>query len=253
MKVKKQLQKLLKILMIIIGILLVLAIVLTQIVIPKYASNYYKSKFKIDENNADITIKKIKGQNGYNSYYFDGPGEDTALIFYPGALVETTSYGELMEKLSASGIDCFLIDAPYYMAILEPKAAKYILEDYKEKYTSWYVGGHSMGGVIASKYASYHYEDLDGLILLASYSIDDLSDTGLEVLSIYGSNDKVLDIESYNENKVNLGTDITEYIIEGGNHAGFADYGEQSGDGQLEINDQIEITYEQIYSFINNN
>ena len=64
---------------------------------------------------------------------------------------------------------------------------------------------------------------------------------------------KVLDIESYNENKVNLGTDITEYIIEGGNHAGFADYGEQSGDGQLEINDQIEITYEQIYSFINNN
>ena len=249
----KTMKKILKRLLIVVLILAALIVLVTKIIIPIYASNYYISKFDLKEYSTDIEISIIESDDGYKAYFFDGYGEDTALIFYPGALVQTESYGELMAELASSGIDCYLIDAPYYMAILEPKAAKHILEDYQDNYENWYVGGHSMGGVIASKYASYHSDDLDGLILLASYSIDDLTETDLSVLSIYGSNDQVLDIEAYEENKVNLGSDLEEYVIEGGNHAGFAEYGEQTGDGKLEIDNQIEITSEKIAKFIESN
>jgi len=232
-------------------ILILIVIFAIKIAIPLYASEYYKSKFCIKDITNSVTISKLDKQDGYSAYFFDGQGEDCALIFYPGALVETESYGKIMAKLAEAGVDCFLIDAPYYMAILEPKAAKYIIEDYKDQYDKLYVSGHSMGGVIASKYASYHYNELSGLILLASYSIDDLSNSELDILSIYGSNDEVLNAEAYEKNKSNLGDNLIEHVIEGGNHAGFGEYGEQKGDGDLEIDNQIELTSELIINFIN--
>ncbi|MBO4365994.1 MAG: hypothetical protein J5804_06870, partial [Eggerthellaceae bacterium] len=35
---------------------------------------------------------------------------------------------------------------------------------------------------------------------------------------------------------------LEELIIQGGNHAGFADYGPQSGDGQASISNEEQIT-----------
>ena len=43
------------------------------------------------------------------------------------------------------------------------------------------------------------------------------------------------------ENKSNLGLDYIEYIIDGGNHAYFGNYGEQKGDGKATINNQQQI------------
>ena len=74
-------------------------------------------------------------------------------------------------------------------------------------------------------------DEYEGLILLGSYSTADLSDTDLDVLSIYGSEDKVLNREKYEENKSNLPDDFSEVVIEGGCHAYFGMYGAQDGDG----------------------
>ena len=68
----------------------------------------------------------------------------------------------------------------------------------------WYIGGHSLGGSMAATYLSDHVAEFEGLILLGSYSTVDLSNSKLDVLSIYGSEDKVLNHNSYNENKSNL-------------------------------------------------
>lgn len=35
--------------------------------------------------------------------YVDGPGEDTAMVFYPGAKVEYTAYLPLMYRLAEQG------------------------------------------------------------------------------------------------------------------------------------------------------
>lgn len=88
---------------------------------------------------------------------------------------------------------------------------------------------------MAANYALKNSEKIEGLILLASYSTDDISSKGIKVMSIYGSKDEVLNKESYEKNKKNLPADFKEIILDGGNHAGFGCYGPQKGDGEAAI------------------
>lgn len=97
---------------------------------------------------------------------------------------------------------------------------------------------------MAASYLKENTDAFDGLILLGSYSTADLSQTNLEVLSVYGSEDKVLNAEKYKENLPNLPTNLTENIIDGGCHSYFGTYGAQDGDGTPTISneEQIKIT-----------
>lgn len=99
----------------------------------------------------------------------------------------------------------------------------------------WYIGGHSLGGYAAASYAQNHAEDLEGLILLGAYSGADLSDSGLEVISVYGELDGVMNRSKYEKSRSNLPEDTLEWILPGGNHAGFGSYGPQKGDGESKV------------------
>ena len=63
--------------------------------------------------------------------------------------------------------------------------------------------GHSLGGVIGSQYVSKHSDKMKGLILLGSYPNRNLSKTSIKLLSIYGSEDKVLNMGDYHSAKEN--------------------------------------------------
>ena len=104
---------------------------------------------------------------------------------------------------------------------------------------------------MAASYLGDHMEEYAGLILLGSYSTENISDTDLEVLSIYGSEDQVLNRDKYEVNKKNLPQATEEVIIDGGCHAYFGMYGEQDGDGKAAISneEQIAITSWQIAEF----
>jgi hypothetical protein len=117
---------------------------------------------------------------------------------------------------------------------------------------NWYIGGHSLGGSMAASYISNNAEDYEGIILLGSYSTADISSIDLDILSIYGSEDGVLNREKYNECRINLPADFTEFVIKGGNHAGFGMYGKQDGDGKANITneEQIAITAKAIAEFV---
>ena len=80
---------------------------------------------------------------------------------------------------------------------------------------------------MAANYAAAHSEDYDGLILLAAYSTKDLTQTPLRVLSVYGSEDGVMNRETYGKNWANLPSNTTEIILDGGCHAQFGSYGPQ--------------------------
>lgn len=187
---------------------------------------------------SDATAKKaLESGNGVaveeidHGYYFDGPGEGCALIFYPGAKVEESSYAPLLRMLAENGVDCFLVGMPLNMAIFGTDRADELTENYS--YGKWFIAGHSLGGTAASNYAYKNKNKIDGVILLASYSTKDISD--MRVLSVYGSNDLCLEKDAYEKNKTNLPSDLTEVVIEGGNHAYFGNYGEQKGDGKADI------------------
>ena len=174
---------------------------------------------------------------GTDGTVLDGSGPDDAgLIFYPGGKVEYTAYAPLMEAFAERGVLCILVEMPGNQAVLDVNAADGYQEEFPE-IEHWYVGGHSLGGSMAASYAAKHAGDLDGLLLLAAYSTADLNGTGLDVLSVYGSEDGVLNMSKYDEYRQNLPEDTTtEMVIEGGNHAGFGDYGAQEGDGEAAVN-----------------
>jgi len=156
------------------------------------------------------------------------------LIFYPGGLVDHAAYAPLMRELCARGVLCLLLEMPLDLAVLDADAAEGLPDDYPDV-SRWLIGGHSLGGAMAADYAAKHPEAFEGLVLLGAYSLADLSGTALRVLSIYGSEDGVLNREKYLSCMANYPADFCEIVIEGGNHAQFGSYGMQRGDGAARI------------------
>ena len=105
---------------------------------------------------------------------------------------------------------------------------------------------------MAASYLSGCADSYEGLLLLGSYSTEDFSNTDLSVLSIYGSEDMVLNREKYEECRKNLPADYQELVIEGGCHAYFGMYGPQKDDGTPSITneEQIQITADAVTEMI---
>lgn len=184
---------------------------------------------------ANIAIEQ-KG----NTLAFIPEGAESGLIFYPGGKVEYTAYAPLMHALTDNGVLGVLVRMPLNLAVLHMNAANGIPEQYPQ-IMRWYICGHSLGGSMAASHAAKNASAYDGLVLLASYSIADLSTSGLPVISIYGSEDGVLNMEKYAEYRHNLPAALEEHIIEGGCHAEFGSYGPQDGDGVPTITGEAQI------------
>lgn len=228
----------------------VIAAAAAAIVFTVYVSDYYHSEVTVVYGEKD-GIQITEGKN-YIEFLPKERETETAFVFYPGAKVEYTSYAPLMERLAREGVACYLMQMPCNLAVLDMNGAEDIREAYD--YDNWYVGGHSLGGAMAAAYVSKNTSQYEGLVLLGAYSAKDLSESGLKVLSLYGSEDGVLNREKYEENKENLPAAFSEVEISGGNHAYYGDYGEQSGDGQAQITPekQQEATAEAILAWIEN-
>ena len=215
-----------------------------------YVSDYYHADETALEAMAYQTGSVQTEQDGDVIWFV--PEDPTAgLIFYPGGKVENTAYAPLMRACAENGILCALVRMPGNLAVLDTNAADGLQQEHPEV-TTWYIAGHSLGGAMAANYAAAHSEDFDGLILLAAYSTKDLSQTTLRVLSVYGSEDGVMNRESYEKNRANLPEDNIEVVLDGGCHAQFGNYGPQDDDGIPTISgeEQIRQTAEAIATFV---
>ncbi len=181
-----------------------------------YVSDYYRAE--------DVALEVLAQDNGISqrdnlTILSPTAPTDTAIIFYPGAKVEAEAYLPLLDQIRQTGVTCILVHMPFNMAIFDANAAEEVIAQFPE-FQHWYVAGHSMGGAMASKFASDHPDQVDGLILMGAYIYGGYPDE--KALTIYGSlNQSVEDHIDYTENIVE---------IEGGNHAQFGNYGPQKGD-----------------------
>ena len=157
------------------------------------------------------------------------------IVLYPGGQIEYTSYAALAKELCDEGYLVVISKMTMNMALLSPKNGEVYLNMYKDLTDNWYIGGHSIGGVASAQYAAKSPEKVDGVILLASYSSNDISKLGLPVLTIYGTKDLVLDEVRRGKYEKNLPIDAVVVKIEGGNHSGFGNHGQQDGDGLSDI------------------
>lgn len=222
---------------IVLGSVLLAAAVLTGAFLW-YASDYYRAD--------DVALEVMAQDTGItvqDNLTILSPSypTDTAIVFYPGAKVEAEAYLPLLDRIRRTGVTCILVHMPFHMAIFDSDAAQDVMPLFPE-IKRWYIAGHSMGGGMASKFASDHPEEVDGLILLGAYIYGDYPEEN--TLTVYGSlNQSVEDHIDYTENIVE---------IEGGNHAQFGNYGLQKGDppGRITAEEQQEQTVTAIEAFL---
>ncbi len=215
-----------------------------------YVNDYYRAD--LGAISAFSSVKEVKRETLDDETIIFKPEKVKAgFIFYPGGKVEYTAYIPLMEELAKKDIMCVLLKMPFNLAVLDVNGAEGLKEMFPET-ENWYLGGHSLGGSMAASYLSENVSEYDGLVLLGSYSTADLSKENVSVLSVFGSEDKVMNKEKYDENKINLPNNFSEEIIDGGCHAYFGMYGEQEGDGTPTVTneEQIQKTAEIINDFI---
>ena len=216
-----------------------------------YLSDYYLADMEaISAFEVESPVSRQVLEDGTIVYAKEGAA--VGLIFYPGGKVEYTAYEPLMKACAARGMLCVLVEMPFNLAVFDVNAAEGVREMLPQV-QEWYLGGHSLGGSMAAVYLEENVEDYEGLVLLGSYSTVDYSDTDLKVLSIYGSEDNVLNREKYEEYRANLPENFTEVVVEGGCHAYFGMYGAQEGDGIPVISpeEQISQTVDAIWEMVN--
>lgn len=185
-----------------------------------------------------ISDDKIKVSNDkFISFTPQNIKVNKGFIFYPGGGVSPEAYAPICRDIAQQGYEVIIAKMPLNLAVLSPNKADKIIQDY-DNIDTWVIGGHSLGGVMASKYASTH-DNIKGVAFYASYpSGDELKDSNLDVISVYGDKDGVVNQENLIESKDNL-PENTEFIeIDGGNHSQFGDYGLQDGDNKATVDEK---------------
>jgi len=160
----------------------------------------------------------------------------TGFIFYPGGNVDWRAYAPAAGEIARAGFLVAIAPMPLNLAVFDANAADAIIAAFPNV-GHWAVGGHSLGGVMAARYARKHEGKVAGLILWASYpaKADDLSKSALRVASISGSLDGLSTPAKIAASRALLPPSTAWTVIEGGNHAQFGWYGPQKGDNAAAI------------------
>lgn len=216
----------------------------------------------LPENTADIDGVDIREER---SHYVLSPAEGsptkkTAMVFYPGGLVDPAAYIPALAQLVKSDQRIVVVlKATGNLAIMNPNLAAKVVDEENDLADNWLIAGHSLGGVVAAMATERNPDLFVALIMQAAYSSVDLSQWPNPMMIITGSEDEVFesnDIDANQENMLPLNfleslDDLTEtgtigqtivWEIEGGNHGQFGAYGFQEGDGEAQISGQEQHT-----------
>lgn len=170
------------------------------------------------------------------------PGDSdptVGLIFYPGGKAEPAAYAPLLRNLAAQGYLVVMTPMPLNLALLAPERAERIPPRFPEIRT-WVIAGHSLGGVMAARYAERHRDNIAGLVLWASYPAEssDLSHTSMPVLSVFGTADTLTTPAKIAATR-HLLPPATRFVgIEGGDHWNFGNFAPGRETAQISRDEQ---------------
>jgi hypothetical protein len=166
-----------------------------------------------------------------------GAAPTTGFIFYPGGHVDARAYAPPARTLAEQGNLVVITPMPLTLAIISPNRADAVIAAHPE-IQRWYIGGHSLGGATAAIYASGNPGKVDGVIFWAAFPPESNSLAGqpdLQVTSIYGTLDGLATVADIDASRAFVPSRAVFVPIEGGNHAQFGYYGDQSGDNVATI------------------
>ncbi|MBW0254648.1 alpha/beta hydrolase [Cellulomonas sp. PS-H5] len=154
----------------------------------------------------------------------------TGLVYSPGARVDVRATAAVLRPLAEAGYLVVALKEPLGIALTSPGQSASAMAAF-DGVERWAVGGHSLGGVAASSFAAAHDDEVDGLLLHASYPLGDMVDADLVVASVSGSEDGLTTPADVDASRADLPAATTFTQVDGAVHAFFADYGPQPGDG----------------------
>jgi hypothetical protein len=196
-----------------------------------------------------VTVPGATYSNEYGWHTFRAPsptpGRQVGLVFLPGAKVDPVAYAPMCRDLVLAGNGtvntCVVVYAPLnfaFFALGKPGE----VANANPNIQSWIVGGHSLGGAMASQVlASTHPANRalwQGLQTLAAYSTTDMNSAtfttapAAQVVAFQGTLDGVQTNSDFQAKVGNFPPAPASEIvyIEGGNHAQMGYYGPQAGD-----------------------
>ncbi len=113
-----------------------------------------------------------------------------------------------------------LVPMPLQLAVFDPDRATEVINAFPEIGT-WAIGGHSLGGSMAARYAHHHPDKVSGLMMWDAFAADDMNDSTLKVTLIHRSTEDKQPPPDYTD-KLPLLPAQTEYVpLEGGTHLNF--------------------------------
>ncbi len=176
-------------------------------------------------------------QDAWMTFSPVGDQPTAGLVFYPGGRVDPRSYAPLARSIATEGFLVVVVPMPLNLAFFAPMRADAVMSTYGGVAT-WAIGGHSLGGAMAARYAYEREGVVDALILWAAYpaATDDLSSrSDLAALSLYGTQDGLMTATDLATSRPLMPEHTCWVPIEGGNHAQFGDYGAQGRDNAAAI------------------
>lgn len=197
---------------------------------------YTPSEQAVQAAQSDFVVT-VTDQDGIIQFEPTSALKQPSVLFYPGAMVDPESYSPWARKLAEAGYRTYIVRMPLNLAVMGMNKAEQVIEAHPDE--TFVLGGHSLGGAMAARYAAAHEDQLAGVFFMASYADDkgSLATTNLKALQLTGNQDGVLSWDTWEQSKKNLPKETTYVSIEGGNHAHFGSYGNQSGDLEAAISE----------------
>jgi dienelactone hydrolase len=179
---------------------------------------------------SDATVA-VTVENDLITFAPTGSEATTGFIFYPGGDVDYRAYAAPAKEIAAQG---YLVLVPHVLfnhAVFSPNVAADVIAA-NPQISNWVVGGHSLGGAMAARFAIAQSEVVDGVVLWGAYPGGDVdwTQSTLSFAIVYGTRDGLVTPDELDTARAQLPSDTVFAGVEGGNHAQFGDYGPQEGD-----------------------
>lgn len=234
----------------VIGIIVLVLLLLTCFKV--YVDNDYKPQNNRDYFGHEAELSVSVEDNMISVTPVTKKEERVGLIIYGGERINRECYFPLMIKLAIKGYDCFYPTTFGNLPFLNQEGAEFVIRKNPD-IKKWYIIAHSQSCEVAAEYAQKNKGKLTGIIYLGGYSRrHDLSDTGLQFLSIHGSRDTVFNLDIFNNAKKNDPAGGDYRVINGGNNSNFADCGllKRDSEASIDLYQQMDETAEIIDEFI---
>ena len=186
-----------------------------------WLSSYYAPTSQAESYLKSTNSVEVSIDNNFICFTPTNTTPKKGFILYPAAKVDAKAYSQICSMIAAKGYKVVAVDMPFNYPLFGKNKADEVIEKYSD-IESWVIGGDSLGGFVATRYVNSNISKIDGVVLISSYPLDSyLKEINMNVLSIWGSKDGVINFQSLIDAKQKLPNKTTYTEIEGANHSQF--------------------------------